>query len=227
MVTYVVFFVLGAISVLFGSPVIRRLRRGRGVLAAIFEPLETIGRRWPAAFEGLLVFVTTVYVVFAALQWTATRDNVELTKKILVSSNRPWVTLGSIALPEMKPDTPTTGRVTLLNTGRSLALDFKAQVASVDMPADYRIPETPPYLGVPGTGSVIALGPGQSIALDVKLRSYTAEQIARFKSSNRKLVIYGAAEYHDEFGQEGGLKFCGSLEPDGSFTACAEHNVVH
>jgi hypothetical protein len=79
---------LGALGAIVLERIVIRVRRGRTILASVLGPLDTLGRRWPHAWTGLIFLATFAYAVVSSLQLGTMRAQLQQSDKTLHLTQR-------------------------------------------------------------------------------------------------------------------------------------------
>lgn len=166
------------------------------------------------------VFEAVVALVAVLGAWMLV-EQIRLTRRVLHSAERPWLT-AEIDMPAPRElSTDTAIRVVIANAGRSPAVGVSGEIAAAVADNDVPFPEAPKFPNYDQRASTATLAPSQRSWLT---KGLTPETVLQHRQHGKRLYVYGRIKYRDSLEDDTHqTTFCYFLEPGVAWTACERY----
>lgn len=226
----------------------KKRRRNRNPAAQVTAPLQVAQRKpdEPPARDGrtqsqtkrerdwgdypnrTLALVGLAALAMSAIQTCNTNDQLELTRESLELSQRAWLVVEQVRLPEkleLVANRVLAAPIVWKNTGQGPARRVTIYSGAFTMPMDRPFPIPPPEQPHADRSVVGIVGPGGSIIAHPEIPALSEEYLTQVKAGTRRLNIYGKARYTDVFNCLRWTTFCGEYDPTREhFRLCDVYN---
>lgn len=190
--------------------------------------IEEFARHW----VPIIGLVATAALWFNTnRQINVMQDTLQQNKATLQHDQRPWVGLKELQNPFIQPGVPIQVTAILLNSGKSVALNTKADLAIVRDPSRRQLDQ---IVGAAQatmseiTHSTSTVFPGSISSITASTKEAVDEkEIRQIKEKAILVYLVGSISYRDVFEQSHTTSFCLRYEPRGNgFDHCEKYNTA-
>jgi len=193
------------------------------------HPTEYDFRKWSLRFTGALVFIGAAYSFFSYQQWQVMNGQLAMSHL----DQRAWVAPSAI---EGKPeqDKPFNISITVKNTGRTFALEYKLLAGfesrdladpSPDFDADLaKLAKDMTGEQANTFGLISPQGVFTSTIKASSDKNLTKDDMLEITSPTRIMFVFGKITYKDIFNCEHWTRFSARCHPDGTYRNFSTYN---